>query len=78
MPRSSYTASPPSLAASPTRAGRSSYRQRVVRELVRQERRAAKPEPQRTRAGIAQDYQNAERQRIEQRAIGVAIRLGLR
>jgi hypothetical protein len=74
---SNYTVSPKPLGARATPAGRE-HRRRVVAELVRQERRAAMPEPQHTRQGIAQDFANMERRLRERRAEAVGYALGLR
>ena len=53
------------------------YRRHVARSLA-EGKRAYRPEPQHTRTGIAQDFENEQRQRIERRARDVAIRLGWR
>jgi hypothetical protein len=53
------------------------HRQRVVRALV-EGKRAVRPQPQHTRAGRAQDFQNAQRHYLERRVRDIGIRLGLR
>ena len=54
------------------------HRQRVVRALI-EGKRAVRPQPQQhTRAGRAQDFQNAQRHYLERRVRDIGIRLGLR